>query len=316
VLLGFAATAFLILWWIIDAGYKPPIRVAINPWPGYEFATLAQAKGYFAEEGVDVRLIELSSLGDSRRAYERGQVDGFFGTVVEVLLSGDQGDRRPIITMLVDYSDGADVIVARQGIPDIAGLRGKRVAVESGSINVVVLARALAGEGMDSSEVTPVYEPQLDMARSFVEGRIDAAVCYPPTSIEIVKSGAGVIYSSKAIPGVIADVLAFDSATIKDRSADVAAFQRAFFRAQEFALTHPDEAYALMAAREGITAEEFAEALHEGIRLVGSTEQATYLGPSGSLVEVVRTTRDDLRSLGQLRDGDRELPRTVMVSPE
>ena len=49
----------------------PPLRIAISPWPGYEFATLAQQKGFFADEGVRVELRELSSLGESTGSLRR-----------------------------------------------------------------------------------------------------------------------------------------------------------------------------------------------------------------------------------------------------
>ena len=53
-----------------------PLRVGINPWPGYGPLFLAADKGFFAEEGIDVELVELTSLADVRRAFERGQIDG------------------------------------------------------------------------------------------------------------------------------------------------------------------------------------------------------------------------------------------------
>ncbi|MCX5690211.1 MAG: ABC transporter substrate-binding protein, partial [Planctomycetota bacterium] len=115
-----------------------PLRIGLNPWPGYEFASLAAAKGYFEVEGVDARLLELSSLGDCRRAFERGQVDGFFGTLIEVLESDARLKRNSQVVCVVDYSDGADSIIARKPISSVAELRGKRVAIESGSVNVLV----------------------------------------------------------------------------------------------------------------------------------------------------------------------------------
>ena len=38
--------------------FKPSLRIAINPWPGYEFATLAREKGFFDEEKIKVQLID------------------------------------------------------------------------------------------------------------------------------------------------------------------------------------------------------------------------------------------------------------------
>lgn len=51
------------------------IRLAINPWPGYEFLYLAGQKGFFVEHGLNVEIVELSSLADVQRIYIQGRVD-------------------------------------------------------------------------------------------------------------------------------------------------------------------------------------------------------------------------------------------------
>lgn len=274
-----------------------PLRVAISPWPGYEFATLAQAKGFFELEGVEVRIVELSSLGDCKRAFERGQVDGMFSTIVEVLLAQRNGQRNAQITLIVDCSDGADEILATPSIEGIEGLRGKRVAVEAGSLNEVFLLRALTAAGMTWDDVSVVWTPQLDMPRAFADGQIDAAVCYPPISLEIARLGGRQVFSSKSIPGVILDVLAFDPAVVQDRRADIEAFQRAFFRAQDYARQAPEDAFSIMAARQGISSEELSTALVNGIRIVDRESQAEFLGRGGELARVEELIARDLDTL-------------------
>ena len=117
---------------------EPPaaLRVGINSWPGYEFIFLAQEKGYFRDEHLNVRLVEFSSLSDCRRAYERGQIDAMGTTVVEVLMTRDQSSRSPQIVRICDYSNGADVILAQSAITNGAGLRGARIGVELASLGV------------------------------------------------------------------------------------------------------------------------------------------------------------------------------------
>ena len=62
---------------------REPIKFATNPWPGYDPLYVARDKGFFEEAGLDVTLVDLTSLGASRRAFERGQVDGCGATLVE-----------------------------------------------------------------------------------------------------------------------------------------------------------------------------------------------------------------------------------------
>lgn len=64
------------------------LRVGINPAPGYELIFLAEEKGFFGEEGLEVRLVEFTCLADCRRAFDRGQVNVVGSTAVPVAGSG------------------------------------------------------------------------------------------------------------------------------------------------------------------------------------------------------------------------------------
>jgi NitT/TauT family transport system substrate-binding protein len=289
-------------WWTLSQPIRKPLRVAINPWPGYEFATLAAEKGFFDDEGVEVQLVELSSLGDARRAFERGQVDGFFGTIVETLLSRERSDRRAQIALVNDYSAGADVILARAPIRSVEDLRGKRVAIETGSLTAIVLVRALELSGMSWDDVIAVPIAAIDMPASYASGEVDAVVTYAPLSLQVSELPETVeIFSTKSIPGEIVDILAFDEQVLRERAGDVRAFSRAFHRAQDYAREHQAEAYRIMAARQRITPRDFASAIQQGIELVDRDSQGEFLRPAGKLFSVTKNTARILRELGQLQ---------------
>ena len=101
-----------------DRSASRPLRIGISPWPGYETAALAERLGFYDDAGVQVRFVEFSSLSDSRRAFERGQVDGFFGTIPDLLAARSQGMRDPRICRIVDASQGGDRIVGSARVPD------------------------------------------------------------------------------------------------------------------------------------------------------------------------------------------------------
>lgn len=282
---------------------KLPLRIAINPWPGYEFATLAREKGFFEAEGLDVRLVELSSLGDCRRAFERGQVDGFFSTLVEVLQSRTLSKRCAQIVMVADYSNGADVILAKNSVSNVADLRGKRIAVEECSLNEYLLARALQLEAIPIHEIELLHLAQLEMPRALARGEIDAVVTYPPISVGILSSGeAHAVFSSKDIPGEVIDVLSFDDTVLQERREEIAAFLRAFFQAQDFAAEHAEDAWKCMAARERISVEEFRETLNQGIHIVTRDEQQAFISSPGRLTELLRRVTTLLSGIGHLEE--------------
>ena len=135
---------------------SPPLRVGINAWPPYEFLFLAQEKGFFRDAGVDVKLVEFGSLSDARQAFENGKLDGWAATLVEVVMVHDGAMRKPRILRLLDFSDGADVIIAGKDTQSIRDLRGKRCGVEQASLGVFLLGRALESEGLHLTDVTLV----------------------------------------------------------------------------------------------------------------------------------------------------------------
>src|ERR1035437_4801547 len=150
------------------------LRVGINSWPGYEFLYLAQEKGFYREEGLEVRLVEFNSLSDTRRAYERGQINVLTSTVIEVLQARDNSPRSPQIVRVVDYSNGADVILARPGLTNSASLRAAGGGLELASLGVYVLARGLERSGLSLADVKMVPVNQLSMEDGYRRGELDA----------------------------------------------------------------------------------------------------------------------------------------------
>ncbi len=283
-----------------------PVRIGINAWPGYEFLYLAQKKGFYKEEGVAVRLVEFSSLSDARRAYERGQIDGFGTTVFEVLQAREYSPRSPQIVQVIDYSNGADMILARSGITNVAGLRGKRIGVELGSLGVFVLLRGLEKSGLSLTDIEPVSMDQGAMESAFVQGKLDALVTYTPTTVKLLReANAQRVFTTAEIPGEVVDVIAIEAAFCQQRPKAVQAVLRAFHRAIDYTKTNPNDAYAIMARREGISAEEFRTTLTDGVKLVSAAEQNEYLKPGGRLWQVIYASDRALRQAGQIKGADR-----------
>ncbi len=234
--------------------YEPPLRIALIRWPPFEFLHLAQEKGYFAAEGVEVRLIEFVAVNDTQRAFEHDKIDGGTFSLFQVLQNRDQLKRKMQVPLVIDFSDGADLLMAKPDIADVRALRGRRVGVTLSPLDIFFLTRALDLHGMTLQDVSLVYIRTADMAEALREGKVDAVTAYPPNSTEIESAGiARSIFTSSRIPGEIVDVLALDEAVIRERPDDVAGVIRAFYRAVSFAKEHPEEAWQIMSARERVT---------------------------------------------------------------
>lgn len=310
---GFICLAVVLCWsgCAESRSDQAELRLGINPWPGYEFLFLAQELGYFEEEDVRLRLVEYSSLGDVRRAFERGQLDGMAATAIELLDVWQVSDRRPQIVLVPDFSDGSDVIMAKSPIHNVADLRGKRIGAEVASLGIFLLARALDQAGMTLDDVQVIPMDQGAMQEALTDGTVDAVVSYPPISVALGEvPDLQVVFSSKDIPGEIIDIVAFDEAVIGDHPQTMEGIIRAWDRAVAFSLESPAEAHAIMAARERISPEEFGDAL-SGIRVLSSHEQRDLLAPGGAAERSLVNAVETLKSIGQV-EGD--LPTHQMIA--
>lgn len=297
---------WLLLWLLVGLGAcgRPPavepLRIGINPWPGYELIHVAQEQGYFDAEGLTVEIVELSSLGDSRRAFERGQTDIFGATPAELLFSQENAPRQAQAFYLMDYSAGADVIVGRPSIATLADLRGRRVGAEPASMDLALLTFALQSAGLSLSDVNLVPIQQNSLLHVLRDGQLDAAVSYPPYSQEIQRLNlARPIFDSLAIPGRIVDFLAADARLLNQRPDDFKALVRALDRARLFIEQHPDQAYPGMAQREQVSLDELRDAM-SGIRLIPLNEQGAFFGGQGTFTETLSVTAATLRQAGLL----------------
>jgi NitT/TauT family transport system substrate-binding protein len=279
----------------------PPLRIAISPWPGYELLYLAQEQGFFAESGAEVRIVEMASLGDARRAFDRGQVDGMAVTLVELLESRAEGaPRSPQAVLVTAWSDGADVLIARPPVTTLAGLRGRRVGVQPGSLGTLVLARALESVGLGLGDVMPVFVDETHMASALASGAVHAVVTYPPFSAAVHElPDARTLFDSRAMPREIVDVVALDAPIVAADPSRIGRLAAAFERAVRFTRERPDVAHAIMAQREGIPPATCREHLQQ-IRLVEIDDQAMLLAEGGPIHRTLRTLDDMLRRLGRL----------------
>ncbi len=269
--MGYRALIILTLFLLLQGCEKqssPPIKLAINPWPGYEFLYLADKKGFFKDVGLNIQLLQLVSLADTQRAYTKGQVDGLASTLIEAVQAQPLGGKPLKIVLIPDYSNGGDVIISAPGITEVKQLKGKRVGAEIASLGIYVLERALSKAGLTLADVSLVNIEQAQGEKAMQDAHIDAFVSYPPVSVTLLRNeGYQKIFGSDEIPREIIDTVSF-SEEIIDKNPDlVEKFRQAWQMALEYANSNKDESYQLMAQREGISKVEFIATLDDLIIL-------------------------------------------------
>lgn len=264
--------------------YEPPLRIAMAPWPGYTPLYLARARRLFGE--TEVKIASFSTDFDAFRAVSDSRADVLCGSMFDILRVLDGGVDIKIIHIL-DFSKGADGVVARAGIEKVEDLRGKRVAVEVGTLTHFVLIRALRRAGVRDGEVTIVNLAMEPAASALERGEIDAAGFWEPFLTKASRGGAArTIFSSAEIPGEILDVLAVRGEVLERRLEDIERVLSGFSGALGLIEREPTAALPLMAEHMEVTEQELKETLgtielvdiEQGLRLFdrGGGEQSAF----------------------------------------
>jgi NitT/TauT family transport system substrate-binding protein len=265
----------------------PRLRLAINPWPAYEVLYLAGVKKFYEAEGLNVELVQFSTLDDARRSFERGQVDAIATTLVDVVQIYHDTGEMPRILLAADYSDGSDVIVSlHKRVRDVKSLKGKTVAVEQ-MFGRFILDSALQQNGMSMADVRIVETSVMSAPGLLARGSVDAIVTYAPYTVEALKvAGSKVIFTTKDSPEQVFDVVATRVEHL-ERIPDLQPrLMRVWKRAMEVLESEPEAAHEIMARRERISVPEFKEAL-AGVRLIPSEQQASMLARSGPVARSI-----------------------------
>ena len=264
------------------------IRIGINHWPGYEYLFIAKKEGFFKEAGLNIELVELSSLTEVRRAFEREKIDGMAATVVEVLEAYKNSERVAQIALVTDYSDGADVILSSPNINSIKDLKGKKIGVETGSLSLYMIYRALYLNSLKPSDVMLVPIELHDMASSLKSGKVDAITSSPPASITVKKLiNANQVFDSSEIPGEILGIVAIDKNILAQFPELQEKLHKVWAQTLQFAKTNPKKAYETLVERFPISVNEFKKSM-EYVSLISDNEQIQFLQPNGKAIESLK----------------------------
>jgi len=258
------------------AADRKPFAVGYNAWIGYLALFVAQEKGWFAEEGLDLKTKMFSAPGDGLPPLLAGDLDAHLTTADSVIVTLDKAPGQLVNIYLTDTSAGADAILAKNEIEDVKDLKGKKVAATLGQCNHFLLMKALEQAGLGEKDVELVNMNPDDAGAAFAAGKLDAAVTWEPWITKISGEKLGhVIYSSKEIPNLLLDTVAIRTDTKK--SEEVKAFLRALNRGNEFVIANPKEASEIGAKALEQKPAEVADMLPK-VKLYGLAQNRAEIG--------------------------------------
>lgn len=273
-------------------------RMGIEPWLGYGPWRIAEAKGIFKKNGLDVKITNFQTDDQINSAFASGKIDGTNVATHTALRFVAQGLPLKAV-LLEDVSLKADAILAGSDINSVKQLKGKKVAYEEGTTSDILLAYALSQNGMSKDDIESVPIPASDAGTAFLAGRVPVAVTYEPyltTALQKDKN-AKLLYTAGEDPGLVGDVFAVSEDTIANKPGQVAALIKSWNEAVEYYNAHPEEGQAIITKAVGSKPGELKTAF-EGVKLYDLAENKKQLAPDGEYVtktiEDVYTAANDV----------------------
>jgi NitT/TauT family transport system substrate-binding protein len=262
---------------------RPALRVAYSDWPGWVAWEVAIQKGWFREVGLNIEF-KWFEYAPSMEAYSAGKVDALCVTNGDALVTGSTGSKSVGI-LINDYSDGNDMIVAKPGITAVSQLKGKKVGVEVGFVDHLLLMYALKAADMTEKDVHIKNVPTDQTAQLLKSGGVEAIAAWQPNSGAALKlvPGSTPIFTSANVPGLIYDELVVNPKSLAERRGEWIKVVKIWDRIAKF-IREPGsvvEAARIMSARVGLAPEQYRD-LMKGTHIMDLAEAKSHWvkGPS------------------------------------
>lgn len=163
------------------AAQSVPLTLAIADLPGFSTALIAEDQGYFAAEGLDLKIIHCVNGKRCLKHLTDGEAQ--YATVADtpVVLLAISGAKFEILSQIATTSlENHFLARSDRGIRVAADLKGKRIGILKGTSAHYFADTLLLFNGLGPSQVTLVPMDNTDAAGPLIRGEVDAAGLYNP----------------------------------------------------------------------------------------------------------------------------------------
>ncbi|MDF5740005.1 MULTISPECIES: ABC transporter substrate-binding protein [unclassified Nostoc] len=264
IFLIFACLLFACYAWTPTELKRPPLKVEFASFVGEYPGIIAQEKGFFKAQGVDVELIYKRHTQLEQANFSAGKYDGITSSLGSfIILSATNPDIQGVI--IIDESTGADAVVAQSQIKTVADLKGKKLGTNLGGFSEVFVTEMLKTANLTSDDVNLVKSEALEIPQRLKNNAIQAGHTWEPHLSEAIKLGEHILFTSKQTPGLILDMIIFRSDTIRDRPEDIRGFVRGWLQASTYWKANVQEGNAIISKALKIPSNTLSL---EGVKLI------------------------------------------------
>jgi NitT/TauT family transport system substrate-binding protein len=197
---------------------------------------MAQARGYFEAEGLDLEVVPVASAAERDQIMQAGQADAMVNDLISTLFYNQADPAIKIVrfarTATPDFAQYFILAGPASGITSADGLKGVEIAISDATVIDYVTDRLLAAEGLAPEDIRTVAIPNIrDRMAALADGTVQAATMPDPAAAGALASGATVVVSDAAHPEFGNSVVSFSAAFAAEHPEAVRAFLAAWERA-------------------------------------------------------------------------------------
>ncbi len=198
---------------------------------------IAEKNGYFAKEGVTVKIVPFKSAQDRDSALQSGQLDGMITDILAVVFANEGGINLKICSK----NDGNIELMAgtASDIHSITDLKGKNIGLSSNTIMEYTVDKMLEAAQLKPEDVNKIAIPPLPTRMEMLQGgKVDAAILPEPLAGLAVKNGARILNSTDDM-GNKAGAIAFTAQSLEENPAEIKAVFKAYNDAVDYLQSEP-----------------------------------------------------------------------------
>jgi NitT/TauT family transport system substrate-binding protein len=249
------------------------LNIGLSKWTGNEPFFLAEQVGIFDNNNALVRLARVNNEKEQLDKLKSGELDGAAITLDMLFALFESGFPMKAV-LIMDYSLGGDMIIAKEGINLLEDLKGKTIGLEKLFISEYFLTRALAEKNVPLSEINS-FIIEGDIENAFNDEQVSAVVVANPKATKLLQKGYNIIFSTKDIPSSIIDVLVFPKNVYEENYKNIKNILQSWFDSLRYINLHYKESMEIMAELEDVSEYEF-KITYEDIQIPGLKENIEF----------------------------------------
>ncbi len=248
-----------------------PLKIGVLTYPGALPFFVAQEKGFFKEEGVDVDIVAINDPTQMISALAGDRIQFLYSTAdFTPVIKASGVDIKEIFAVDIGY--GSDGLLVKNDTLSIKDLKGKTVYLSTGTPSHFLLRYVADSAGMKPEDIKLVQMEADQVGAAFFAGKIDYGMtCEPWLSKASGRPDGKILFTSKDNAGIITETLVVRDAVLQSRKEDSKAILRALIRATEFSRTNRKEAISIASKKMGLPENEL-EAQLETVKFLDYAE--------------------------------------------